>query len=160
MDGFYRVGVVGFQALGDRIIALEDEFRSGYECRTCKGKGMSVCSECEGTGRSARVPSARCSTCQGAMTITCPECGGKGGILAIPEVSQRRPTTGTIVTAGEECKTLKVGDSVMYSNFCGHVVDLSTSTLRIMHETEVLCLVDGHLEMRDLKDKKDMTAGG
>ena len=160
MSDFYRIGPVGFKATGDRIIALEDEFRSGYECRTCKGKGIMACYACEGSGRSTVVPGARCNACEGSMTLSCIDCGGKGGVLVVPDNAQRRPTTGTVVSAGPECKVISQGQSIMYSNFCGHAIDLSGSNLRILHETEVLCLIDGHLEMRDLKEKKDMTAGG
>lgn len=146
---------LSFESLGDRVLIKEDDFRSGYECERCLGKGEFTCPECNGLGFSGIVNGAHCKECSGRCKVSCPECGGKGGLLAVPETMQRRPTTGTIVSAGEDVKQLKVGESVLYSNFAGYVVDLERSgvkvVLRILHESEVFCRIQGHLELRNLK---------
>jgi co-chaperonin GroES (HSP10) len=160
----FDLGTLKFWALGDRVLIEEDAFRSGYECKVCDGTGKAPCEGCGGSGRSATVESARCATCTGAGSQTCPECGGKGGLLIAPDVSQRRPTTGRVVSIGPGCATLKVGDSVLYSNFAGYVVDLNRSgrnvSLRILHEPEVLCAMDGQLELRNFKGKSEIAEFG
>lgn len=159
------IGPAKFEALGDRVLILEDEFRSGYECTTCSGHGKIKCPNCDGLGEvSHGGPNMRCHVCEGSKAISCPECGGKGGILVVPEVSQRRPTTGSVVSVGPECKSLSPGQGVMYSNFAGYVVDLARAgepiTLRILHETEVLCKVSGHLDLKTFKSKTEVALGG
>lgn len=158
----FKVGEVGFSALGDRVVIKEDEFKSGYECPTCSGSGRVGCSNCNGSGKSSINAHARCSICHGDGWLRCGDCEGKGGTLVVPEQSQRRPTTGLIVSAGELCKVLHVGETVMYSNFAGYAVDLNRAgqpvCLRILHETEVLCRVSGHLELRTLRNQTEVTS--
>lgn len=144
---------VAFEAFGDRILVIEDEFRSGYECKACDGAGFHACSGCGGTGRSTFVGHARCGICSGDGKIPCMACGGKGGTLIIPDTGKRRPTTGEIVSVGANVKDLKVGDSVMYGSFTGHVSELEAQSgekvvLRTLHEAEILAKVKGHLEYR------------
>ena len=102
-----NLGGLTLEASGDRIIVVEDEFKSGYECLTCEGVGSLVCENCNGTGKSSISKDARCSQCQGRKSVVCPECNGKtvvkGGIV-VPEASERRPTTGTIVSLGPDQK--------------------------------------------------------
>jgi hypothetical protein len=118
----FKLGQLELEAYGDRIFVVEDEFRSGYECTQCDGKGtlscegclgsgVETCDNCKGSGESSLVPGAKCTqckgektqvctTCHGAKTEVCPGCGGRGGLLVVPEASVRRPTTGTIVSIG------------------------------------------------------------
>ncbi len=153
----FELGTLRFAALGDRVIVQEDEFRTGYECEQCNGSGRTACDDCGGTGRHGVK---KCSICEGNGTLMCLKCGGKGGLLIAPEISQRRPTSGKIVSAGPKCETLRVGQSVLFSNFAGYVIDLDRAgkpvTLRILHETEVLCLLDGHLDLRGLRFKSEI----
>jgi co-chaperonin GroES (HSP10) len=144
---------VAFEAFGDRILVIEDEFRSGYECKTCSGAGKLKCPYCGGSGASKLVPHARCGKCEGTSWLTCSDCNGKGGTLVVPEIAQRRPTTGEIVSVGANVQHLKVGDSVMYGSFTGHVSELEAQNgekvvLRTLHEAEILAKVKGHLEYR------------
>lgn len=162
--GFYRnplkwsLGSLDFWALGDRVLIEEDEFRSGYECSRCGGKGTIACDNCGGTRERNGKKCAICADTDGYLT--CPQCSGKGGLLIAPDTAQRRPTTGKIVSAGHKVLTLKVGQNVMYSNFAGHVVDLaranSTVTLRILHESEILCGMSGHLTLTNLRGKSEI----
>lgn len=160
VSNIFNLGPVAFEAIGDRILIQEDNFASGYECKTCKGSGKQPCSGCGGSGMSGVVAGARCSQCEGAKELTCADCKGLGGLLIVPEVTQRRPTSGTIVSAGPKVVSLKIGDSVLYSNFAGYVVDLETEegavVLRILHETEILARMEGKLELRTLKGKSEI----
>ncbi len=153
-------GPLSFWALGDRVLIQEDEFQSGYECPTCGGSGRSTCDGCGGAGQNS---GKKCSNCDGACTSVCPACHGKGGLLVIPEVDQRRPTSGTIVSAGAKCHHAKVGQSVLFSNFSGYVVDLARAegqgnvVLRIIHETEILAGMSGQFTLTNLKFKSEIS---
>jgi co-chaperonin GroES (HSP10) len=158
--GAFELGDLKFRALGDRVIIIEDEFKTGYECGHCGGSGKAPCDQCGGHGAYLRGKvTLKCSHCVNGA-VRCPECDGKGGLLVAPETAQRRPTTGKVVSAGSACKVLSPGQGVMYSNFAGYVVDLAragkTVTLRILHETEVLCEMDGQLELRNFKGKTEI----
>jgi co-chaperonin GroES (HSP10) len=159
--GTFDLGDLKFWALGDRVLIQEDEFKTGYECMQCGGSGKAPCGDCEGRGEHLRAGVARkCSHCENGA-VTCPECNGKGGLIVAPEIAERRPTTGKVVSVGDKCHTLKVGDSVMYSNFAGYVVDLQAAgrpvVLRILHETEVLCGMSGQLQLRNYRGKNEIT---
>lgn len=159
-----------FEAFADRILVLEDEFRSGYECTDCGGATKKVCSQCGGEGHYINAGSVevKCSECGGDGRVTCPTCGGKGGLLITPEVSARRPASGKIVSVGPGVyqngvlipMRAKVGQSVLYSNFAGYVVDLARAgqpiTIRILHENEILCGIKGHLTLTNFKGKNDI----
>jgi co-chaperonin GroES (HSP10) len=140
-NGTFDLGTLKFWALGDRVLIQEDEFKSGYECPGCGG-----------TGKSTVVRGAKCAECSGTGVV-------KGGIV-VTEESQRRPTTGKIMSIGEKCVVLKPGDSVLFSNFAGYVVDLNRAgknvSLRILHESEVLCALEGQLELRNLRGKSEV----
>lgn len=159
-DNIFKVGHLTFEAIGNRTIIREDEFHSGYECAACKGKGSVECAGCKGSGISSTVAHARCSHCEGAGNVTCRECDGKGGLLIVSEQSQRRPTSGVVMSVGPDAHELTVGDSVLYSNFAGYVVDLETAEgptcLRILHENEILARMTGQLELRTLKGKSEI----
>lgn len=77
----------------------------------------------------------------------------------VAEVSERRPSTGRVVSVGDKVKYFKAGDNVLYSNFAGHTMDLERTgakvVMRILHETEILSQVKGHLELRMLRNEKE-----
>lgn len=109
-----KLGALSMEASGNRLLVLEDEFRSGMECPACVGKRKIkspeleelVCENCEGTGKSVISKEARCSRCKGTGRTICEKCNGKGGLLVVAEQSERRPTTGQILSVGDEifCK--------------------------------------------------------
>ncbi|SRR5258706_131208 len=164
-DNVLRIGPLELEASGDYLILLRDEFRSGYECTFCLGKGEIKCDNCSGSGLSLLNKDARCSRCAGAGTTLCPECKGKtvveGGIV-IPEDRQNEPTTGTIMSCGPDVKCHENGQAIMFPSYAGHQLKLGGETpegeekeylVVIMHESEAICFVRGHLEMRRLKKK-------
>ena len=77
----------------------------------------------------------------------------------VPEVSERRPSTGKVVSVGDKVKYFKVGDNVLYSNFAGHAMDLKRAgadlVVRILHESEILAQVQGHLELRTIQNQRE-----
>lgn len=166
----FRVGEIGFEAWEDRILVIEDSFRSGYECARCNAKGQVVCDGCNGTGHSVVRVDARCSKCNGGGTMTCPECHGKGVLLVIPEQSERRPTTGRIVSVGPKVRELRRDQSVLYADYVGHLMDLSYENetgakidccLRVLRESEILAKIwGGHLELRRMRRKVNMNEYG
>lgn len=120
-----KLGALTMEAFNDRLLVIEDEFRSGYECTVCfgktkvtcskcTGKGFQVCDNCRGSGMSILVPGAKCTVClgvgkllceicNGVKTTPCEACAGRGvveGGLVIPEASERRPTTGVVASTG------------------------------------------------------------
>ena len=160
LSNTYDLGSLKFWALGDRVLIEEDKLKTGYECVTCDGVGQVLCDNCKGTGHNGQK---RCSHCADGKVV-CPGCGGKGALLVAPDIAQRRPTTGQVVSLGPECKTLKVGDNVLYSNFAGYDLNLSRAgrdvVLRILHETEILCAMDGHLDLRSLRSQSQIAEFG
>ena len=157
----YLIGSLGFQAIANKIVVLEDEFQSGYECVCCHGSGKVVCPGCLGSGQSRVNAEVRCSECHGEKQTDCLECNGKGGLLVIPDDQQQRPSSGLVVTAGPDCVILKEGDQVLYSNFSGYTIDLDRAgtkvVLRIMRETEVFCIISGQVELRTLRHKQEIS---
>ena len=116
------VGAAGFEAHADRLIILQDESRSGFECGKCldknkhtvQGREVSTipCVACQGKGRRPKAGNpdlvVKCSDCGGEGWIICPDCEGKGGTLVFSDKQKLRPTTGVIVSIGPD-----VGDKCL-----------------------------------------------
>jgi co-chaperonin GroES (HSP10) len=152
-----KLGTLELEAHADRIVVIQDPFVSGYECTHCGGKQKIACDNCESGVTSTNK---KCSQCAGSGKIVCPKCEGKGGLLVVPEASERRPTTGTIVSTGFSVEHFKRGESVIYPSFSGHAFDIQAEDIRgqevivticILRESEVLARVRGHLELRRVK---------
>lgn len=158
----YRAGPVSFEAWNDRLIIVEDPFKSGYECDSCSQTGRIACPSCEGKGTSMIVKDARCSLCRGEGNVVCPHCKGKGMMLEIPDAAKRRPTTGVIVSVGSKVQNLRKHDAVLYHDFVGCSFDLTGAdeqgversvTIRIIREDDVLTKVHGHMELSRMRKK-------
>lgn len=83
---------INCQAIGDKIWVLVDEFKSGYECPKCGGKGKIASTIVEGIERE------------------CPDCLGKGvikGGLTIPETAKSMPSTGVVVSMGPDTEYMQ-----------------------------------------------------
>jgi hypothetical protein len=161
-----KLGSMELEAHSDRIIVVQDDFISGYECLTCEGEQEITCDSCRGTGNSLVVKDGKCSKCQGRKRIVCPTCGGKGATLVIPETAERRPTTGQILSVGPKVTGFERGQSVIYPSFAGHVWDLTaldihgkevTVVVVCLREDEVLAKVSGHLELRRVRKSAAMS---
>lgn len=196
-----KLGTLEMEATGSKLIVVQDEFHSGYECTTCGAKDIRmisqseqrsvvVCSECGGKGYHDKMMidqgdeyvKFKCSHCEGKGWLVCPACNGTGtyeGGLAHSQDSERRPTTGTIVSVGwmldpsnwyarlrrwfKGAVTYRRGDSVIYPSFAGDFFDLEAAdvngndvkvTIGILSETDVIARVRGHLELRRVKSRK------
>lgn len=95
---------ISLMAVEDKIIVMFDDFKSGYECKTCGGVGKVYgCSVCDNSGKDRF--DQECKICKGsgkAYQLSCPDCKGKGGILVIPETAKSLPTTGVVVSMGPD----------------------------------------------------------
>lgn len=139
---------------GRNILILEDEFKSSYDCKECKGAGKirATCLKCEGTGElekgrgTAEFPlTDTCGKCDGKgyEDRDCKVCNGKGCTVEIPKNQQKKPTSGTIVSVGPKAKIYKVGDRVCYTTYTGHHLPFSENDrIRVMHEREAMCFIE------------------
>lgn len=131
LDGSNKVSFPGFpyifEALGERILVSIDIFKSGYECKVCKGrKTLESKCHCEEVGRAGsrysyeEISAIRealgddianeraalsCPECRGdyismRKVETCDACKGRGAILHLPDSSKNLPTTGVVVSMG------------------------------------------------------------
>jgi co-chaperonin GroES (HSP10) len=165
-----KLGTLEMEAHADRILVLQDDFVSGFECVDCGGTGYLRCVECKGEGKYSSMAATgkgnafsiekKCSSCDGKGKQACRACGGKGGLLVIPDASERRPTTGTIVSVGNKVTDFTRGQGVLYPSFAGQVLELEDKdihgrdvkvTIVILRDSEVLTKVKGHLELRRVK---------
>ena len=171
-SNWIKLGTLEMEAVGNRIIVVQDEFHSGTECLRCQCKEIrqidamhqaSVidCPDCNGTGqRLVNDVQKKCSGCEGRGWLACPDCKGTGvaeGQLAHPQDREHRPTTGQIVSKGWLVEHYQRGDSVIYGPSSGHFWDLEAIdakgnyvkvTVGVLREDEVISRVRGHLELR------------
>jgi len=170
------VGNTGFEAADDRLIVLQDEHRSGLECPQCGDKEHRIlrggldgqtesvvdCDNCNGLGKYPKNGlEIRCTHCDGTGKIACPKCDGKGSpTIVLGEKEKDRPTTGYVVSVGENIRNFKLGDHLCYPSFAGHAFDLTgldsegktvKRTLVIHIERDILAKVHGTLEKRNVK---------
>lgn len=160
--------VRSMEAYGDRIVVLQDEYKSGRECVKCEGKGHLnvICPYCKGTKQFKGKGDGECPDCtigSGPLSKTlghvpCDLCSGQGtSSIIVPEDSEKRPTTGVITSVGWLCdfmktpegfvpkppnERMKTGDRVIFTNFSGNVYELGSAkkkfVVRILKEAEVL----------------------
>lgn len=135
LDGTNKVAFPGFpylfEAVHEKIIVSLDIFKSGYECKVCKGlKWIDTKCECEIEDRAGlkyseeqieelrrsigeEVAHAReslpCPKCLGDYPSfrtreKCSSCKGLGATLILPETSKSQPTSGVIVSIGQTAR--------------------------------------------------------
>ena len=162
---------LALRPIGDRILIMEDEFKSRFDCKTCNGKGHTgeVCPHCMGTkvykGRT-KEDSGPCPDCtikgvkegvsRNPIDITygkvlCPLCNGKQGTIIVPDDAKKRPTTGTIIAIGKEVTEYNVGSRVLYHNYSGTEFEMQNTKLRIMRQMDVFCEVRGLDNVEEVK---------
>lgn len=112
LDGSNKVAFPGypytFEALHEKILVSIDIFKSGYECKECKGKGKIEVK----TGREAAF-------------IDCAACQGRGALMFLPETSKNLPTTGVVVSMGRTAREkadYKIGDRVLFGAYAGTMI--------------------------------------
>jgi co-chaperonin GroES (HSP10) len=146
-------GQLALRAMGDRIIVLEDKFRTGYECKECEGLGYAenvLCATCKGERIEKAVredlEDRACTQCTQSGYPTgrqrCSACNGKGALVIVPQTSERRTTSGKVYSVGPDCSLFKLGDHVLYGSYAGTAVTLKNRyTIRILHEDEIIAQV-------------------
>ena len=63
----------------------------------------------------------------------------EGGIV-IPDGAKTAPQEGTVLQAGIDCKELKAGDSIVFSQYAGTEIEVDSEKLIILREEDVLCV--------------------
>lgn len=168
-----------FVAKGDKVLVSVDVFKSGYECRECIGKGR-IKEECicesgtrpgfkydvkqleevkESIGPGAANTRAQipCSFCGGdylskRVDKVCPACEGKGALLFIADQSKVLPTTGVVVSLGENVDprlNIKLHDRILFSAYVGQMVPTKAPgvVFKIIRDIEILCQIKGGEEL-------------
>lgn len=138
------------RAIGHRILVLEDEFKSGYECKDCGGTGHTdlICLHCKGStfwkGKEDNGPCPDCEVGTSGIRKSlgfelCPTCKGRSGMIIVPDDAKRRPCTGVILSKGSEVTEFTVGSRVLYTNYTGTDFEiLGGVKLRIMLDHDVM----------------------
>lgn len=166
-ENIYFAGEMGMEAKFDRVLVLEDEFKSGYECATCNETGKLDCHECI-NGRSKLNHDIKCKICEGKAFIKCADCNGTGALLHVSDESKRRPTTGVVVSVGKNVEEIRVGERYAYSSYCGEVYDLRgvdqdgkeiTVALRSMKEREIIVQIYGDMNLKRARKHTSQTTG-
>ena len=176
-----KFGTFEMEAHGDRVIVIQDDFRFGTECLTCRAKDIRTisggydgrqasvieCPECKGVKRVHKAGNTtlmvNCSECGAQGWIVCPDCKGTGaeaGLITHPQAREERPTTGQILSVGPRVKEFQRGESVIYDTYSGQGFTLNGPdvngndvqvTFVILREDECKARVRGHLELRRVK---------
>jgi co-chaperonin GroES (HSP10) len=177
LDGTNKVSFPGFEykfeALGRKILVSIDIFKSGYECKMCKGaKKLQEKCLCETLDRPGfkyssshleeienslglEVANVRrgtvCPICNGdylsqRRDLDCPECKGQGALLVLPETSKQLPTTGVVVSKGYKCKRtdFKIGDRIVFGPYAGNMIPTKAGLMfKILDEVQAWCKIEG-----------------
>lgn len=63
------------------------------------------------------------------------------GLIVIPDSAQKRERHGTVLAVGPECKDVKEGDFIYWTNYGGEQVP-NYDGVWLLRETDVMCIVD------------------
>ena len=157
-----------FRALNKKIIVSIDVWKSGYDCKICKGVGkIHIICDCEqnahpGTKYALDEPEPakklmKCPSCNGdyeaaRKNIDCVACNGKGALLKIPETSQKIPTTGVVVSIGSRIKLdklgFKLGDRIAFGPYAGTLVPVKSGLMfKVLDWNQAWFVVEGADEL-------------
>jgi co-chaperonin GroES (HSP10) len=142
----------GISPFLDRVFILIDPEESKYNCRTCKGKGITdeICEHCLGTGREpvkkGRVDEGElCRECiiKGVLDRAygkkpCPDCKGQGGLISKPDNTKQRQLTGKVLSTGPECRSVRQNMRVMFSNYTGTAFKLDDIEVMFCSEKDLI----------------------
>ena len=144
--------LTALRPIADRILVLEDEFKSRYDCTECHGKGhLGVkCPWCKGTKYfKGDEEQGYCRDCtagvQGGAVgrtlgfVLCTKCNGSGGTIVIPDDTKKRPTTGRVIAIGSLVTEFKVGNNILFTNYTGQDFEVDGIKLRVMRQHDVYC---------------------
>lgn len=174
-DGSNEASIPGFpyrfKAQGDKILVAVDIFKSGYECKTCKGDGkISSHCPCEDSRRpgfkyamddpktvyTEAQSMAKCPECKGnyeqaRKSIECPDCQGKCALLYLADESKSLPTTGVVVSKGAEVKweDIKLNSRVLFGAYSGTMIPTRAPgvVFKVLREHEILLTISGGEDM-------------
>jgi len=152
---WYRSHPEYMQAMaGDRLLIRKDTLELEDACRSCHGRGYTeeICPLCQGAKTFENGDT--CGECLvlgydiekqwSSGRVPCKSCFGSGwrGGVVIPQVAERKPITGIVVSVGPECRLYKLGDRVIHSRFAGHEMSVAKNeTFTMMRESEVLSIL-------------------
>ncbi len=144
---------------GDRILVRKDVLELEDACKACHGRGYdegAVCVDCAGAqrvsvGDDQSIPCGSCTvlgydreqkwSCGRKPCEKCYGTGWRAGVV-IPQVAERKPITGIIVSVGPDCKLYKLGDRVIHSRYAGHEMTVAKNeSFVMMRESEVLSIL-------------------
>lgn len=161
---------LALRTTGTKVLIRDDKFKTGYECKTCSGKGHTdePCLNCKGTaleeqdkgdGEKVLYPCRACSVgASGARKSygfkLCPSCNGRQATIIIPDENQRRPTTGTIISCGQLVRYYKIGDHVLFNNYTGSPFEIEGESLRVCKEDDVLSEVKFLKQEKGIEERK------
>jgi co-chaperonin GroES (HSP10) len=183
-DGSNEATIPGFpyafEALWDNVLVSVDIFKSGYECKLCKGVGRikshCVCEDKSNPGykysteqlleftntlgkaTSIARGEIKCSTCQGDYQLhridaVCPDCNGKQSLIHIPDQGKMLPTTGVIVSLGKDVnkESFKCGMRVLFGAYTGVMIPTKAPGI-------VFKVMRSHEILCEIKGGEDMAA--
>jgi hypothetical protein len=124
------------EARTSNIVVAVDIFKSGYECKTCKGTGAITTFEfIPGQGQ---VPDE---------IIVCEDCHGKGALLHLADESKSLPCTGVVVSVGPliENKESLLYKRVLFGPHSGRFIPISKAgvLMKIMDQREATAFIYG-----------------
>jgi len=130
------------EARGAHIIVNVDLFKSGYECKKCKGTGKIAVLTSEKITDVNGIPLSKLSERQ----ITCDVCNGKTGTLVLPDTAKSLPCTGVVVSKGPLVdKSLELYTRVIFGPHSGRFIPISKAgvLMKIMDQREATAIVYG-----------------
>lgn len=130
------------EARGLHIIVNVDLFKSGYECKKCKGTGKIEIMVPVPYRDVSGIPLNRLELRQ----ITCDSCNGKTASLILPDTAKSLPCTGVVVSKGPLVdSSLALYSRVIFGPYSGRFIPISKAgvLMKIMDHREATAIVHG-----------------
>lgn len=124
------------KARGSSIIVNVDLFKSGYECKTCKGTGKLTRKGDFIPGEGSKIEEIKCEDCKGI-----------GHLLVLADETKSLPCTGVVVSMGTgvDNNDLHLYDRVIFGPYSGRFIPISKAgvMMKIMDQREATAVVLG-----------------